>query len=104
MNRSIVPQSVVQSVLSTVRKMFDNHRNTVRRMNEEKKEQAGIKPDNAEKQFMSGCSTLRSLLGTFLSKAGNLLKDLMNNEKTRREKKKSYVDKLTELTRSLENI
>lgn len=104
MNKSIAPQAVSQSVLSTIRRMFDNHRGIVRRVNEEKKERAGIKPDKAEQQFLTGCSTLHSQLGTVKSNADNLLKDLQNNDKTRREKKKSYVDKLVELNRALENI
>lgn len=53
---------------------------------------------------MTGCSTLRAAVGSVLVYAGNLLRDLQNNDKTRREKKKSYVDKLAELTRALENI
>ena len=37
-------QAVTQSVIGSIKKIFEGHRNTVRRMNEEKREKLGIKP------------------------------------------------------------
>lgn len=91
------PQVVTQSIVSTLKKLFENHRTTVRRLNEEKKEKAGIKPDQSEARFISRCSELRQPVN-------KLIQDVQVNEKVRREKKNSYLEKLRDLARALENV
>lgn len=47
MKRDNGPQVVTQNIISVIRKLFENHKNAVRRMNDEKREKAGIRPDKA---------------------------------------------------------
>lgn len=53
MKRDNGPQIVTQNIIGIVHKLFDNHKNAVRCMNDWKREKAGIRPDKAEAEFIT---------------------------------------------------